>query len=91
MGIPASEVLAARAARVVEPLQIWPENWRSVRIAAAMMTQWRVGPAGAIGMDYTALPVVEVRIGGEPGDPADEFAALQVIEAEMLTLMRDKH
>ena len=91
MGIPASEVHAARVARRIEPLQIWPENWRPVCIASGMHTQWRMGPAGPIGWDYTALPVVEARVDGEPGDPADEFAALQVIEAEMLTLMRDKH
>lgn len=91
MGIPAAEIQAARVARTVEPLAVWPENWRPVRIAAAMMTQWRIGPGGAIGWDYTALPVVEARVDGEPGDPADEFAALQVIEAKMLTLMRDKH
>ena len=92
MGIPASEVHAARAARRVEPLAIWPECWRPVCIASGMHTQWRMGPAGPIGWDYTALPIVEARIDVPAGDdPADEFHALQVIEGEMLTLLREKN
>ncbi len=93
MGIPAAEVQAARAARRVEPLAIWPECWRPVQIALAMHTQWRVGPGGAIGWDYTALPIVEARM-LEPGpvdreEIAEEFAMLRLIEAELLTIMQE--
>ena len=92
MGIPASEVHAARAARKMEPLGIWPECWRAVQVAMALHSQWRVGPAGAIGWDYTALPIVEARIDVPAGDDAaDEFYALQVIEGEMLQLLREKN
>ena len=93
MGIPAAEVQAARVARRIEPLQVWPENGRPVQIAAAMHTQWRVGPGGAIGWDYTALPIVEARM-LEPGpvgreELAEEFAMLRLIETELLTIMQE--
>ena len=92
MGIPQSEVMAARTSRRVEPLAIWPENWRPVCIASAMHTQWRVGPGGPIGLDYTALPIVEARIDVPAGDDAaDEFHALQMIEGELLTLLRERN
>lgn len=35
---------------------VWAELWPVVRVFLAMRTQWRAGPAGAIGMDYRALP-----------------------------------
>ena len=92
MGIPQAEVVAARTARKIEPLGIWPENWRPVCIASGMHTQWRMGPAGPIGWDYTALPIVEARIDVPAGDDAaDEFSALQVIEGELLTLLRERN
>ena len=93
MGIPAREVRAARAARRVEPLAIWPECWRPVCIASGMHTQWRMGPGGAIGWDYTALPIVESRL-LEPGpvdreEAAEEFSMVRLIEAELLTIMQE--
>lgn len=35
--------------------EIWPDNVRSVNVFVAMSTQWRVGIAGASGLDYSAL------------------------------------
>lgn len=38
--------------RVVE---IWPENWPAWLLFDRMSTQWRVGMAGPIGLDYNVL------------------------------------
>lgn len=66
-----------------EDFAVWPENWDAVQVFLAMSTQWRfaVGMGNAIwqGLDYTALPVVERRLGIR--DRADCFARLRVIEA----------
>ena len=75
MGIPQAEVVAARTARKIEPLGIWPENWRPVCIASGMHTQWRMGPAGPIGWDYNALPIVDARIDVPAGFETD-FASV---------------
>lgn len=40
-----------------EPVDVWPENQSAYFTFAAMQTQWRVGMAGATGLDYAALPV----------------------------------
>lgn len=74
-------------------LGVWPEHWRPVLLASAMRTQWRsAGMGGVVGLDYNAIPVVEARAGlPESIDGAeDDFAALQVIEAEMLRAFREK-
>jgi hypothetical protein len=37
---------------------VYPDNWQSVNLFLDMMTQWRVGMGGVIGLDYNALPVI---------------------------------
>lgn len=34
--------------------KVWPENWTAVCMFLKLMTQWRMGPRGPIGLDYTA-------------------------------------
>lgn len=82
LGIP----MAARAAFVVEPddIDVPPENWPAVRVMDAMRTQWRDGMAGRTGLAYEALPLVMRMMGIAPADEPDTFAALRVMEIEML-------
>ena len=69
-----------------DELAVWPENWLTVQVFLAMGTQWRVavGMGGAFysGMDYTALPVVERRLGIKAADRADIFLRLRIMESE---------
>lgn len=37
---------------------VWPDNIPAINVLVAMMTQWRMGPGGPIGMDYNVLPSV---------------------------------
>lgn len=95
MGVPASEVMAAQQARKDDDdLGVWPENWRVVRIATMMRSQWRVGMNGAYGLDYNVLPIIDDRTPEPPPttreEKYDEHVALQVIEDEMVRLMRSK-
>ena len=95
MGVPASEVMAAQQARKEDDgLGVWPENWRAVRIATMMHSQWRTGMNGAYGWDYNVLPIIDDKTPEPPPESReeryDEFVSLQVIEAEMVRLMRKK-
>ena len=45
-----------------------------------MGTQWRVGMAGATGLDYAALPVVMRLVGVPAADRADVFDAIRTME-----------
>ena len=64
---------------------VWPENWQAVQVFCAMGTQWRVsaGMSGLIymGLEYTALPVVEARLAIPRADRADLFSRLRVMES----------
>ena len=55
-----------------------------------MLTQWRVGMAGATGLDYTALPAVFDLCGIKKKRRADVFDALRVLEGEALRIWSSK-
>lgn len=77
----------------LQPVDLWPENYRPVLLARGMGTQWRVGNNGLLGFDYAALPVVEDRIAAQAtsnDQKVSDFAALQYIESIMLTALRTK-
>ncbi len=57
-------------------------------VFVAMSTQWRVGMAGATGLDYGVLPVV-MRLAGVRHSERDEvFRDLRIMEDAALTTMR---
>lgn len=69
---------------------MFPDNLAAVTTFLAMSTQWRVGAAGATGLDYTALPAV-LRMRDVPRDEwPDLFEQLQIIETEALTIMIER-
>jgi len=88
MGMPESEIARVKAeakeAAKRDVLQVWPENWRPLLLTMNMMTQIRYGFSGAYGFDYTAIPVVEARLGlppvDDPREQAEDFAAFREIE-----------
>lgn len=56
----------------------------------AMATQWRVGMAGAIGLDYAAIPAV-LRLCAIPrARHADIFDDLRAMEAEALDYFKEQ-
>lgn len=68
------------------PVDVWPENEPVVRLFAAMLTQWRSGPAGPVGLDYNVLGCVARCIGMRRQDLPEHFASLQIMEAEALSV-----
>jgi Phage related hypothetical protein (DUF1799) len=54
----------------------------------AMGTQWRLGPAGPIGLDYAALPAVMRLMGVAKGSRADVFDDIRTLEDAALETMR---
>lgn len=70
--------------------ELWPEHVPAMRLFEAMQTQWVVGPAGPIGLNYEALPVVEKRLGLSKRDLRVTFAHLQTMEVEALKWFGEK-
>jgi hypothetical protein len=67
-----------------QPLGLWPENLPAVALFASLDTQWRVGFAGPIGLDYSVLPIV-FRLRALPRkDWPGMFDDLRAMETEAL-------
>lgn len=62
----------------------------AVNTFIAMSTQWRVGMAGATGLDYNALPVVMRMVGVPQKDRFSVFEEVRTMEDSALETMRDK-
>lgn len=70
---------------------MFPDNLDAVNVFIAMQTQWRVGMAGATGLDYAALPVVLRCSGVERKNWAHVFDGLRAMEEAALDEMhKDK-
>lgn len=66
-------------------VQVWPENWPSWALFQSLCTQWRSGPGGAIGLDYT---VVQQRLQAiHPDDLDSMFGDVQAMELAALAEM----
>lgn len=35
--------------------EVWPDNIQAHNLFVSISTQWRVGPGGAVGLDYNVL------------------------------------
>ncbi|WP_428735732.1 DUF1799 domain-containing protein [Thermomonas sp.] len=69
---------------------MWPECVPSVEVFLACATQWRLDASGApIGLDYPALEAVMRMLGID--DLRQVFADVQVMEAEVLAVIRSRH
>jgi hypothetical protein len=80
--------IAAREASL--GVEVWPENWPAFTLFCSIQTQWRVGTAGATGLDYNVLyPLLDRRTSDQ--DEWDElFADVQVCERASLSAMNTK-
>lgn len=68
--------------------EIYAENVPVVRLFMDMLTQWRVGPGGVVGLDYNVLPMLfDVReIASD--ERGDLFDGLKIMESAALEKLR---
>lgn len=75
------------------PPELWPCNATAMRVFIAMQTQWRVGMAGATGLDYVVLPTVLDMLGVTFSDTSlrrKTFFKVQTLEREFLAAWAKK-
>jgi len=39
-------------------VEVWPETLPAIQIFLSVLTQWRTGPSGPVGLDYLAVDLV---------------------------------
>lgn len=89
LGIPIELIMDAEGFGEDET-SIYQDNAKAVMVFVDIMTQWRTGAAGAVGLDYNVLPMVfDLRkIEGE--ERAEVFDGVRVMESAALEAMRKK-
>lgn len=87
LNVPAHLVAALRGEAPPEPTcDIWPDNIPAANLFRAMLTQWRVGPGGLVGLDYTAIEPVRRSLHITSRKAARLLPDLQVMEQAALEL-----
>jgi hypothetical protein len=97
MGAPdvAEQQAAARAMGLhYEPpatpaIELWPENAAAARMFELVQSQWRMGPGGPVGLDYSVLPPW-LRPGCGGRRVREVLIGLQVMEAEALRAFSER-
>jgi hypothetical protein len=75
-------------APVEETVELWPDHAPALRLMQTMATQWRVGPGGAIGLDYGVLFELMRRQGIADADWNETLDDLRIMESAALKEMR---
>lgn len=71
--------------------EVYPDHWRPLQVVQSMGTQWVIGPTGrVVGLRYEALPIVFQMLQVPRGDRPEVFAVVQVLEAELLSIVRSR-
>jgi hypothetical protein len=71
--------------------EVWPEHWEVMEVFVAMGTQIHVAPTGAVvGYSYPALLAVMDAHQVPAAERRQMLDDFRVIEAEALTLMRER-
>jgi hypothetical protein len=71
-------------------VEVWPEHQVPLLLFRAMSTQWRVGMAGMVGLDYGVLPFVAKQMGVRGKDLRKAFGVLQDMEREALAWLAER-
>lgn len=69
---------------------MWPENWQTASLFAALGTQWNTGFSGATGLNYLVVFELLDRQGLTGDDWQAAFAELRAMEGAALTAMQEK-
>lgn len=69
---------------------VWECNADAYYVFRSMATQWRVGMAGATGLDYAAMPVVMDMVGVRRKNRPDVFESVRIMEEEALTTWAER-
>ena len=64
-----------------------PDNDRAVQAFAVLARQWRMGPSGPVGLDYSTVPFVLEMAGVSRDDWQSFFADIRVMEDEALKVL----
>ena len=76
--------------RAPDEVGVWPDLAEAFGLFEALQTQWRIGLAGATGLDYAAIPLVARLRGLTTAALRALWPDLQAMERHALLLMHQR-
>lgn len=70
-------------------IEVWECNADAFYVFESMATQWRIGMAGATGLDYAAMPVVMDMAGVKKKRRPEVFQSVRIMEQVALESMAE--
>ncbi len=71
-------------------VEVFPENWTAANVFQSLLTQWRLGFNGPVGLDYAVVPTVLNLHGIKRKKWEEIFHCLRVMEDEALVTIHKK-
>lgn len=71
-------------------VELWPEHQIPFELFCAMLTQWRMGMAGPVGLDYAVLPWVADQLRISARKLREAFPTVQAMERAALVIMAER-
>ena len=72
-----------------EDYGVWAENWDAVDLFLRCQTQWRSGPGGLIGLDYSVLLALATMYLPASAEAETVLEEVQIMEARALELFAE--
>ena len=88
LGASPDQISSVELRAVENTCQVWEENWEALMMFLKMQTQWHVGMAGLIGLNYQSLESL-IRL-YDVKEPVILFEKVQVIERAALAKLNSK-
>ena len=71
-------------------VEVFQENWTAANVFQSLLTQWRLGFNGPVGLDYAVVPTVLNLHGIKRKKWEEIFHCLRVMEDEALVTIHKK-
>ena len=68
---------------------VWEENWHAVELFLRCQTQWRTGPGGVIGLDYSVVLALATMYLPATAQAETVLEEVQIMEARALELFAE--
>ena len=72
-----------------EDFGVWEENWHAVELFLRCQTQWRPGPGGVIGLDYSVVLALATMYLPASAETQTILEEVQIMEARALELFAE--
>ncbi len=73
----------------IPDFEVWPDNWVPFKVFSEVCTQWRMGPGGPIGLDYSVVKWIMRTMHVTKKDRLEVLRSVRVLECSAMSKMAE--